>query len=346
VRVLVTGGAGYIGSHVVRRLKAAGHEPVVLDDLKEGHLAAVGDAAPVTRGDIGDSAAIDAALGGRPVDGVIHMAASCLVGASMREPSRYYDNNVVRTLKLLEHLERRGVRRFVFSSSAAVYGEPDPRRRGGPMAPIEEDHPCAPTNVYGETKLAVERALSWYGRCTALRSIALRYFNAAGADPNGGIGEDHEPETHLIPLVMRTALGRQPQVEVLGRDYPTPDGTCLRDYIHVNDLADAHVLALNALAGPQPSGPEGAMRVYNLGAEKATSVLEVLEAAASITGRAIPAADGPRRPGDPAVLLASSARIRSELGWKPAVSGLSDILATAWAWHTSHPEGYPPAPKS
>jgi len=347
VRVLVTGGTGYIGSHVVRRLTSAGHQPIVLDNLEEGHRAAVGGEVLVTQGDIGDPAALDEALQGRPVDGVIHMAASCLVGESMAEPAKYYDNNVVRTLRLLDHLLQRGVSRFVFSSTAAVYGEPDPARPGGKVAPILEEHPCRPTNVYGETKLAIERALSWYARCAGLRAVSLRYFNAAGADPSADIGEDHEPETHLIPLVMRAALGRAalgraalgqaPRVTVLGRDYATPDGTCLRDYIHVNDLADAHILALGALAAA--SWP-AELRVYNLGAQKATSVLEVLTAARRITGREIPVEDGPRRAGDPAVLLASSERIRSDLGWRPVLSELDSILRTAWAWHSRHPSGY------
>lgn len=329
MRILVTGGAGYIGSHVVRSLIAAGHEPVVLDDLKEGHREAAGTV-PLVAGDISDPAAVDRALACRGgIDGVIHMAASCLVGESMLRPGRYFENNVVRTLRLLDLLAERGVHRFVFSSTAAVYGDP-----AGGDRPIVEDDPCLPTNVYGETKLAVERALAWLCRGTPLRAITLRYFNAAGADPAGGIGEDHEPETHLIPLIMRTALGRIPHVTVLGRDYPTPDGTCLRDYVHVVDLAAAHVLALARIETGDP------FRVYNLGAQTAVSVLEVIEAARRITGRAVTAVDGPRRPGDPAVLLASSERIRRELGWSPALSSLDRILETAWEWHRSHPDGF------
>lgn len=333
MRVLVTGGAGYIGSHVVRRLSAAGHEPFVLDDLKEGHRAAVGDGVPLTVGDIADPAALSAAVDGRPFDGVIHMAASCLVGESMERPAVYYDNNVVRTLRLLDNLAERGVRRFVFSSTAAVYGDPVGRPGAKGDEPIAEDHPCAPTNVYGETKLAVERALAWYANGAGFKAVSLRYFNAAGADPAGGIGEDHDPETHLIPLVMKTALGRQPFVTVLGRDYPTPDGTCLRDYVHVCDLADAHILALDHL--DSASG----LRVYNLGAGRAASVLEVIAAARRVTGREIVLRDAPRRAGDPPVLLASSARIRAELGWKPVLSDLDTILRTAWSWHLGHEEG-------
>ncbi len=335
MRIMVTGGAGYIGSHVLRALVAAGHDAVVLDDLREGHRQALicGRPVPLAVGDIADPAVLDEALGSDPVDGVIHMAASCQVGESMKEPGRYFDNNVVRTLAMLDHLMRRGVSRFVFSSTAAVYGDPHP----GSIEPIREDHPTRPTNVYGETKLAVERALDWYCRCAGVRAVSLRYFNAAGADPSGTIGEDHAVETHLIPLVLKAALGRVPHLTILGRDYPTPDGTCLRDYIHVTDLAAAHVLALGAIQGE--GGPDR-LRISNLGAGKAASVLEVIAAAARVTGREIPAVDGPRRAGDPPVLLASSGRIRSELGWKPVSSDLDAILTTAWNWHRAHPDGY------
>ena len=335
MKILVTGGAGYVGSHVVRALLAAGRSPVVLDDLSEGHRAALpGDAGvPFVVGDIADPRALDACFDRGPIDGVIHMAASCLVGESMRDPARYFDNNVARTLKHLELIQERGVRHFVFSSSAAVYGEPTLE----PDQAIEEETPCRPTNVYGETKRIIELALDWYARCARLRCIALRYFNASGSDPEGGIGEDHDPETHLIPLVCRAALGTIREVVVMGRDYPTPDGTCLRDYVHVNDLADAHVRALRDL---EAGGGDGRLRAYNLGAERAVSVLEVIAAARRITGREIPVADGPRRPGDPAVLRASSVRIRAALGWRPVLSDLDRILETAWAWHRSHPEGY------
>ncbi|HZI95287.1 MAG TPA: UDP-glucose 4-epimerase GalE [Patescibacteria group bacterium] len=337
MRVLVTGGAGYIGSHVVRRLKDAGHEPFILDDLEEGHRFAVAEGVDLTRGDIADAAALDQAIAGRGVDGVIHMAASCLVGESMERPARYYDNNVIRTLRLLENLAARGIGKFVFSSTAAVYGDPT-GVPGEANAAITEEQPCEPTNVYGETKLAVERALAWQVRGAGLKAVSLRYFNAAGADPSGDIGEDHEPETHIIPLVMRAALGLTPSVTILGRDYPTLDGTCLRDYIHVCDLAEAHLLALDAL-----DRLEG-YRAYNLGAEKATSVLELIESARRITGCGIPVTDGPRRPGDPPRLLASSARIRKELGWKPRLSDLETILGTAWSWHRRHPNGFEAAP--
>ena len=334
MRVLVTGGAGYIGSHVVRRLVASGHEPIVLDNLSEGHRAALrqpgGGTVSLVEGDIADPAAIDRALEAGPVDAAIHLAAACLVGESMRQPGRYYDNNVTRSLKLIQNLIDRKITRLVFSSTAAVYGEPDTG-----MAPIQEDQPCAPTNVYGETKLAIERALHWHARAGLLRAVSLRYFNAAGAEAGGEIGEDHAEETHLIPIVMAVALGRAPEVTILGDDYPTPDGTCLRDYIHVTDLAVAHILALEAM---RQEG--GGLRVYNLGAQSAVSVRELIDQARRVTGHPIPARVGPRRPGDPPALLASSGRIRSELGWAPAHSSLQTILQSAWDWHRAHPAGY------
>lgn len=352
MRILVTGGAGYIGSHVVRALTAAGHEAIVLDNLSEGHVQSLPKGVRLVEGDIADLASLDRALEGGALDGVVHMAASCLVGESMRDPVRYYDNNVVRTLGLLANLTTRGVGRFVLSSTAAVYGDPTASLAAvaspDATAPIEEDHACHPTNVYGETKLAVERALDWHARCAGLKAVSLRYFNAAGADPSGTIGEDHEVETHLIPLICQAAIGKIPHVTIMGRDYATPDGTCLRDYIHVNDLARAHVLALESMARDagamdlREAGPRGAagLRVYNLGAERATSVLEVVAAAGRIAGKSIPTVDGPRRPGDPPVLLASSARIRRELSWRPELSDLDSILRTALAWHRGHPDGF------
>ena len=337
--IIVTGGAGYIGSHVVRALLAAGHEAVVVDDLSEGHARAVPKGTHIVEGDIADPSCLDRASSGGALDGAVHMAALCLVGESMRDPVRYYDNNVVRTLRLLANLTARGVSRFVLSSTAAVYGDPTAASSGVAMPSIAEDHPCRPTNVYGETKLAAERALDWHARAAGMQAVSLRYFNAAGADTSGTIGEDHDPETHLIPLVCQTAIGRMPHVTIMGRDYETPDGTCLRDYIHVNDLARAHVLALEEPANAAPLRGEG-LRVYNLGAERAFSVLEVIDAAGRIAGRRIPTVDGPRRPGDPPVLLASSARIRRELGWRPELSDLDSIIRTALAWHRAHPNGF------
>lgn len=335
MRILVTGGAGYIGSHVVRALAAAGHEAIVLDNLSEGHVQSLPLGVRLVEGDIADPAALDRALDGGALDGVVHMAASCLVGESMRDPVGYYDNNVARTLGLLANMTARGIERFVLSSTAAVYGDPTASGKS-PMPPIEEDHPCRPTNVYGETKLAVERALDWHARCGGLKAVSLRYFNAAGADPSGTIGEDHTVETHLIPLVCQAAIGKIPHVMIMGRDYATPDGTCLRDYVHVNDLARAHVLALESMARVDGA----ALRVYNLGAERATSVLEVVAAAGRLAGKIIPTVDGPRRPGDPPVLLASSARIRKELAWRPEMSDLDTILSTALGWHRGHPNGF------
>jgi UDP-glucose 4-epimerase len=343
MRVLVTGGAGYVGSHVVRALAASGRRPVVLDDLSEGHresLPGSGGVALVV-GDIADARAVDACFESGPVQAVVHMAASCLVGESMQDPARYFDNNVARSLRFLELVRERGVEVFVLSSTAAVYGEP----RLEPGDAIGEDAPCRPTNVYGETKLILETALDWYARCTGLRAAALRYFNASGAAPGGEIGEDHDPETHLVPLACRAALGQAPEVVVLGRDYPTSDGTCLRDYVHVADLADAHVRVLGSL---ERGAASRRLVAYNLGAERAASVLEVIGMVRRISGRDFRVVDGERRAGDPAVLLASSRRIRAELGWAPAASDLETIVRTAWAWHRSHPDGYgtapPPAP--
>ncbi len=335
MRILVTGGAGYIGGQVVRALLGSGHAVVVLDNLSSGHREALAGlpGVPLVAGDVADRDALDACFAAGRIDGAVHMAACCLVGESMQRPHLYYDNNVVRPLRLLRALAERGVSRFVLSSSAAVYGEPE----GGLGASLTEESPCRPTNVYGETKRALEVALEWLARLTGLRAVALRYFNAAGADPSGDAGEHHDPETHLIPLVLRAALGRAPHVTVLGTDYPTPDGSCVRDYVHVADLADAHVLALEAL--DQRDRPP-ALQVYNLGSGRPASVLEVVEAARRVTGRPIPIQAGPRRPGDPALLVATSGRIERELGWRPRRSDLDTILADAWEWHRRHPDGY------
>jgi UDP-glucose 4-epimerase len=327
MRVLVTGGAGYIGSILTEDLIASGHRAVVYDTLGKGHRDAVVDAATLVRGDIADTAALAAALVEHGIDAVVHMAADSLVGESVAEPARYYATNVTGGLSLLEAMRRAGVARLVFSSTAAVYGEPDKQ-------PIEESDPLAPTNPYGETKLAFERALRWYGGAYGLRATSLRYFNAAGASERNG--ERHDPETHLIPLVLQVAAGRRPDVTVFGDDYPTPDGTCVRDYIHVTDLARAHVLALEALADG------GAGGAYNLGCGgTGYSVRQVIDAARRVTGRPIVVRTGPRRPGDPATLVASSARITRELGWKPAFQDLDTIVESAWRWMRERGEAAP-----
>lgn len=326
MNILVTGGAGYIGSHTVRALQGRGHRVVVLDNLTKGHAAAVRDA-KLVRGDTGDRELLLELFKKHNIEAVMHFAASSLVGESVRQPSGYYQNNVVKGLNLLDAMVEAGVPNLVFSSTAAVYGEPV-------EVPIPEEHPALPTNPYGATKLALEGAMRWYGEAYGLRYASLRYFNAAGADPAGDIGEDHDPETHLIPLVLRAALGLAPRLEVFGTDYPTPDGTCVRDYIHVCDLADAHVLALEALAGGAAS------MVFNLGNGSGYSVLEVIRTAEEMVGRPVPVNYAARRPGDPAVLVASSARLKSSLGWLPRFTGLGDIIETAWRWHSTHPRGF------
>jgi len=327
-RVLVTGGAGYVGSHVVRRLQEAGREVVVLDDLSAGHRAAVGHVRLI-EADYGDPAALDGALGGGDVSAIVHMAASALVGASMSDPGSYYRNNVVRSVELLEAARRHAIRAIVFSSSAAVYGEPSD-------VPIREEHPCVPTNPYGETKLAVERMLWWYHRAHGLRHASLRYFNAAGAHPGGDIGDDHGGnETHLIPRLLRSVADGGPATPILGEDYPTSDGTCIRDYVHVSDLADAHVQALHALE--QGSLEAG---TFNLGNGEGFSVREVIASVARVTGAAPRTERAPRRSGDPAILVASFERAERRLGWRRRRPDLDTIVADAWHWHEAHPRGF------
>ena len=314
MRVLVTGGAGYIGSGVVEELLASGHRAVVYDNLYKGHRDAVHPAAEFVHADLLDAKALHAAISG--ADAVVHLAAHSLVGESVQEPAKYYRNNVVAGLALADAMREHGVRWLVFSSTAAVYGEPAKQ-------PIEETDATAPTNPYGETKLAFENALRWYSAAYGLRSISLRYFNAAGATAR--CRERHEPETHLVPVVLQAAAGRIPEVTIFGADYPTPDGTCVRDYIHVSDLARAHLLALQALADGHAGGS------YNLGCGgSGYSVMQVIEVARSVSGRDIRLRIGPRRPGDPAVLVASSQRIMRDLGWRPRLQDLQEIVRSAW----------------
>lgn len=324
MKVLVTGGAGYIGSVVSEELLKDGHEVVVYDSLYKGHREAVVDGAEFVRADLADAVTLRETLSKFRVEAVIHMAADSLVGESCEKPAMYYRNNVVNGLTLLDAMRDTDVNHIVFSSTAATYGEP-------PKQPIEETDPTRPTNPYGESKLAFEQAMCWYREAYGLRHVSLRYFNAAGAGER--YGEDHDPETHLIPLALKVATGRREAVEVYGNDYPTPDGTCVRDYIHVLDLARAHILALKAR--------DGGGRIYNLGCGgNGYSVNEVIETAREVTGKEIPIAIGPRRAGDPAVLIASSDKIKRELGWQPEFQNLRVIIESAWRWMESHPNGY------
>lgn len=323
--ILVVGGAGYIGSHTVRELEKAGQQVWVFDNLSQGHArAARGD--HLIQGDLLDRAALDQALRGRNIDAVMHFAAFASVPESVADPAKYYRNNVVGTLNLLDAMLAAGVSRIVFSSTAAVYGVPD-------VVPITEESPTRPINPYGFTKLAIERALADYARAYGLGYAVLRYFNACGASSDATIGEDHTPETHLIPIMLQVALGQRESLSIFGNDYPTPDGTCIRDYVHVEDLADAHV---RALAKIEP----GQGRTYNVGTGVGASVRGVLDAALRITGRPIPAVEFPRRPGDPPALVASPAAIQRDLGWSPRFPKIDDVVASAWKWHSTHPNGY------
>ncbi|MFZ5853280.1 MAG: UDP-glucose 4-epimerase GalE [Chloroflexota bacterium] len=334
MRILVTGGAGYVGSVSVERLVEAGHDVVVLDDLSSGHAAAVLPGVRLVAGSYGDETATAALLERERIEAILHCAARSLVGESIADPARYYRDNVAGGIALFEAARRAGVGRFVFSSTAAVYGIPD-------ATPITEDAPLRPINPYGETKRTVEGALRWYAAAYGLRSVSLRYFNVAGASERNG--EVHEPETHLIPNVLRAAEGAT-TLTIYGTDYPTPDGTCIRDYIHVADLADAHLLALEATASddPRSGGTPGAGNALalNLGTGSGFSVLDVLRAAERVVGRPIPYAVGPRRAGDPPVLVASAARAAEVLGWQPRRSNLEEMIGSAWAWRQAHPNGY------
>ena len=324
MRDLVTGGAGYIGSVVAEELIRDGHETVVYDSLYKGHRAAVNAEAKFVEADLMDGETLRRALTENRIEAVIHMAADSLVGESVQNPAKYYRNNVVAGLALLDAMRYSHVNRIVFSSTAATYGEPEKQ-------PVEETDPTNPTNTYGETKLAFEHALRWYEEAYALRYASLRYFNAAGATRR--CGEHHNPETHIIPIVLQAASGTRSHVEIFGEDYPTRDGACVRDYIHVVDLARAHILALNIL--------EERSSIYNLGCGgDGYTVREVIETAREVTGRDIPVRTGPRRPGDPAVLIASSDKIRRELGWQPSMQDLRVIIQSAWNWLQEHPNGY------
>jgi len=321
MNILVTGGAGYIGSHVLKALLKAGHNAVTLDNLQKGHREAV-VGGKFVEGDLADKELLDTVLKENNIEGVIHLAADSLVGESMETPGKYYRNNVANGLNLLEAMVKNEVKYLVFSSTAAVYGEPE-------EIPIEENHPTQPTNTYGESKLFFEKILKRYDDIYDLNFISLRYFNAAGADPEGEIGEAHDPETHLIPIVLETALGIRDKIYIFGDDYPTRDGSCIRDYIHVNDLADAHVLAIEALNLGKESS------VFNLGNGEGYSVKEVIATVKKVTERDFEVEVADRRAGDPAVLIASSDKIQEELNWKPQYPELEKIISTAWNWHKS-----------
>ena len=328
-RYLVTGGAGFVGSHVVLALLDRGHEVVVFDNLSLGHRAAVPAAALLIEGDLADSRQVHKLLAQGPWDGVLHFAAISLVGESMKQPFRYLADNPGNGIRLIEACIQHRVKRFVLSSTAAVFGN-----AGG--EPLTEQAVIDPGSPYGESKHMTERALRWADECFEMRSACLRYFNAAGADAKGRAGEDHSPETHLIPLVIDAALGRRPEIAVFGTDYPTPDGTCIRDYIHVADLADAHIRALGAL--------DGRSVTYNLGTGRGNSVMEVIRSVERVGGRKVPVRLEGRRAGDPAVLVAASGLIQSETGWRPHYTALDDIVRTAWAWREAHPHGYSTLP--
>lgn len=325
MRVLVTGGAGYVGSHAVRQLVRAGHEVWVYDNLSQGHRGAV-DATRLIVGELNDPAHLSEIFRTKRIEAVMHFAAFTLVGESVTDPAKYYFNNVVATLSLLDTMRKCDVNKIVFSSTTAIYGEPQ-------RIPISEDEPWLPINPYGYAKAVIERVLSDYAHAYGLGYAALRYFNAAGASPEGDIGEDHQPESHLIPLVMQAALAQRPHIAVFGDDYPTPDGTCLRDYIHVDDLASAHLAALAQLA-------PGVKLQLNLGTGRGHSVREVIDACRAVSGREIAVVMAPRRPGDAPALVADSRRAQAQLAWQPRYTELREIVETAWRWHSRHPQGY------
>jgi UDP-glucose 4-epimerase len=327
MNVLVVGGAGYIGSHCVRQLCAAGHSPVVLDNLVYGHRGAVAPRVKLYDGNLGDELLVMRILREEKIELVMHFAAYCYVGESVTDPLKYYFNNVVATLHLLKAMEAAGVKKFVFSSTCATFGVPA-------TLPITEDLPQAPINPYGQTKLDVEHALKAISHAHGLSFAAFRYFNAAGAAEDGSIGEDHDPETHLIPVAIDVAIGKRPRLQLFGTDYPTPDGTCLRDYVHVDDLSRAHIAVFDRLASP------GAQLFYNLGTGTPTSNREVIRAVEKAIGKPVKGIGSPRRPGDPPALFADSTKAQRELGWKVEFPDIDSIVATAWKWHSAHPNGY------
>jgi UDP-glucose-4-epimerase GalE len=329
MNIMVTGGAGYIGSHTVRVLKRVGYGVVVSDNLSRGHLEAVAGF-KVVEGDTADTGLLNKVLKEQKIDAVMHFAAHSQVGESVEKPALYYENSVIGGLKLLQSVINAGIKYFIFSSSAAVYGEPE-------NVPIREDHPCKPTNPYGETKLIIEKALADYGRAYGLKSVSLRYFNAAGAAAEGEIGEDHDPETHLIPLIIKAVMKQDNPLTVFGDNYPTADGTTVRDYIHVDDLAQAHLLALEALLAGSGNTFSS---VYNLGNGSGFSVMEVINTAEKVTGKKVPYKIGPRREGDPAVLVASAEKAKVERNWQPRDTSLEKLIETAWHWHRTRPTGY------
>ncbi|MCK4340820.1 MAG: UDP-glucose 4-epimerase GalE [Phycisphaerae bacterium] len=326
MRIFVVGGAGYVGSHCVRRLIAGGHEVTVYDNLCAGHRQAIDPQATFVEGDLGDPVQLDGVFEAGRFDAAMHFAAFINVGESVTAPLKYWHNNVANTLNLLQCMEAHGVKRFIFSSTCAVHGEPED-------LPITEDLAIKPINPYGNTKAAVEWMLQDSAEAWGLGSVALRYFNASGAAEDGTIGEDHHPETHLIPLVLQVPLGQREQIKVFGTDYPTPDGTCVRDYIHVNDLAQAHLLAVEDC-------PAGKAEAYNVGTGNGVSVLEIITAAREVTGHPIPALTTDRRPGDPPTLYADAGKIRHRYGWEPRYRDVRELIETAWRWHKGHPHGF------
>lgn len=325
--IIVLGGAGYIGSHAVAELVNRGYNVVVVDNLKTGHKEAIHEKAKFYQGDIRDKDFLSSVFDRETVDGVMHFAASSLVGESMEEPLQYLNNNVYGTQILLEVMEQFGVKNIVFSSSAATYGEPE-------QVPIIESMPTNPESTYGDTKLIMEKMMKWCDKAYGMKYVALRYFNVAGAKSDGTIGEDHQPESHLVPIILQVALGQREKLAIYGDDYNTPDGTCIRDYVHVEDLIDAHIRSLEYLENG------GESNIFNLGSSKGFSVQEILVAARSVTEKTIPAEVVARRAGDPGILIASSDKAKEILGWEPKYTDIKDIIATAWEWHESHPNGY------